>query len=55
MHAAVAVFPKVYSVDHLHHSSPVYEVDSWSPTRYSDSVDEMGTNALMQEVHLRFI
>lgn len=39
----------------LHHSYPVYEVDSWSPTRNSDSVDEMGTNALMQEVHLRFI
>ena len=55
MHACAAVFPQVYSVDHLHHNYPVYDVDSWSPTRNSDSVDDTETNALMQEVHLRFI
>ena len=55
MHTCVAVFPKVYSLDYLHHNYPVYDVDSWSPTRNSDSVDEMETNARMQEVHLRFI
>lgn len=36
----------VSQVYHLHHKYPVYNAYSWTPTRNSDSEDEMGSNAL---------